>query len=370
MYTISVGNAFGHSIYTDLMMQEITEGVTDAFDNIDRIFAEYHQSLLSPENMEAELFGEAKKDTPAPQQAPQQPAPSRGFAASLGAAIRSLINAFSQMVQRLGEAFMSNDAKIRKQQEEIQRQLAANPDLKKKVMALSAEGVLDIKDMRDINELSAEVDKILAEKDPKTIRGKLAQLKKEWDDPNGKFLKRVAAIGAVVGLAGTCYKLYGELKKGREATIACGKKRQETLKTLNDVIEKQHNTQGPVSKEQLANMKRINNSSDWAKTVTAAEAKLALIKFEQGCCNDAINILHHNYGQCSKGEKIIMRVFGNKKNKEVSYNKSPFQQAIKNAETSRTIDTFTKVASNIADATVRNGSPKNPKKPKDKKDKK
>ena len=127
---------------------------------------------------------------------------------------------------------------------------------------------------------------------------------------------------------------------------------------MNDVIEKQHNTQGPVSKEQMDNMKRINNSSDWAKTVTAAEAKLALIKFEQGCCNDAINILHHNYGQCSKGEKIIMRFFGNKKNKEVAYNKSPFQQAIKNAEASKTIDTFTRVASNVADATVRRNSPK------------
>ena len=40
MYTISVGNAFGHSIYTDLVMQEITEGVNAAFDNIDGIYAE------------------------------------------------------------------------------------------------------------------------------------------------------------------------------------------------------------------------------------------------------------------------------------------------------------------------------------------
>ena len=162
MYTISVGNAFGHSIYTDLMMQEITEGVNAAFDNIDKIFAEYHQSLLSPENMEAELFGEA--------QAPQQQPAKKGIAASLGAAIRSLISAFGQMISRLGEAFMSNDAKLRKQQEEIQRQLNADPDLKKKVMALSAEGVLNIQDMKDINQLSEEVDKLLAEKDPKTCK--------------------------------------------------------------------------------------------------------------------------------------------------------------------------------------------------------
>ena len=101
MYTISVGNAFGHSIYTDLMMQEITEGVNAAFDNIDKIFAEYHQSLLSPENMEAELFGEAKKD-PVPAAQPQaQPVQSQGIVASLGAAIRSLIAAFGKMIQRI-----------------------------------------------------------------------------------------------------------------------------------------------------------------------------------------------------------------------------------------------------------------------------
>ena len=99
MYTISVGNAFGHSIYTDLAVQEITEGVNTAFENIDRMFAEYHQSLLSPENIEAELFGEAKKEAPVPQQAPQQPTQNKGVVASLGAAIRTLISAFGQMSQ-------------------------------------------------------------------------------------------------------------------------------------------------------------------------------------------------------------------------------------------------------------------------------
>lgn len=329
MYTISVGNAFGHSIYTDLMMQEITEGVNAAFDNIDKIFAEYYQSLLSPENMEAELFGEAQ----APQQQQAQPA-KKGIAASLGAAIRSLISAFGQMISRLGEAFMSNDAKLRKQQEEIQRQLAANPDLKKKVMALSAEGVLNIQDMKDINQLSEEVDKLLAEKDPKTLSGKLAKLKKEWDDPHGKFLKRVGAATAVVGLAAGCYKLYSDVKNGKEKTLNCSKKRRESLNTLYEEIEKQHRTAGPMTKDdtKLKNMKSINFSSDWSKTVTGTEAKLAAIKFEQGCYNEAINILHHNYSECSKGQQFILKFLGNKKNKTIAYDKSPFQKAVSNAQ--------------------------------------
>lgn len=327
MYTISVGNAFGHSIYTDLMMQEITEGVNAAFDNIDKIFAEYHQSLLSPENMEAELFGEAQ----APQQ--QQPA-KKGIAASLGAAIRSLISAFGQMISRLGEAFMSNDAKLRKQQEEIQRQLNADPDLKKKVMALSAEGVLNIQDMKDINQLSEEVDKLLAEKDPKTLSGKLAKLKKEWDDPHGKFLKRVGAATAVVGLAAGCYKLYSDVKNGKEKTLNCSKKRRESLNTLYEEIEKQHRTAGPMTKDdtKLKNMKSINFSSDWSKTVTGTEAKLAAIKFEQGCYNEAINILHHNYSECSKGQQFILKFLGNKKNKTIAPEKSVFQKAVSDAQ--------------------------------------
>ena len=327
MYTISVGNAFGHSIYTDLMMQEITEGVNAAFDNIDKIFAEYHQSLLSPENMEAELFGEA--------QAPQQAQPAKkGIAASLGAAIRSLISAFGQMIARLGEAFMSNDAKLRKQQEEIQRQLSANPDLKKKVMALSAEGVLNIQDMKDINQLSEEVDKLLAEKDPKTLSGKLAKLKKEWDDPHGKFLKRVGAAAAVVGLAAGCYKLYNDVKNGKEKTLNCSKKRRESLNTLYEEIEKQHRTAGPMTKDdtKLKNMKSINFSSDWSKTVTGTEAKLAAIKFEQGCYNEAINILHHNYSECSKGQQFILKFLGNKKNKTIAPEKSVFQKAVSDAQ--------------------------------------
>ena len=316
MYTISVGNAFGHSIYTDLAVQEITEGVNAAFENIDRIFAEYHQSLLSPENMEAELFGEATKETPAPQQASQQPTQNKGIAASLGAAIRTLISAFGQMIQRIGEAFMSNDAKLRKQQEEIQKQLAANPDLKKKVMALSAEGVLDIKDMKDINQLSDEVDKLMEEKAPKTIMGKLAKLKKEWDERNGKFLKRVGAVAAAVGLGATCYKLYSDIKKGKDGNMSHMKSRQKTLQNMAEYYQNYNH----VSKD----------GKGLFDTVNSAEAKIAAIKFEQGCYNEALAVMQHNYSQCNKGQQIILKVLGNKKSKDVTYDKNPLKKALDN----------------------------------------
>ena len=296
MYTISVGNAFGHSIYSDLAVQEITEGVNAAFENIDRIFAEYHQSLLSPENMEAELFGEAKKEAPAqPQQAPQQPTQNKGVVASLGAAIRTLISAFGQMIQRIGEAFMSNDAKLRKQQEELQRQLAANPDLKRKVMALSAEGAINLKDMKDINELSAEVDKLMEEKDPQTLKGKLAKLKKEWDDPNGKFLKTITAVGTVAGLATILYN-------GSKAIHSFGSDAKDRSKKSQEKIQGLYNF--------------LNNNKVDVNSVNDVEAKLAARKFEQGCYQEAINIAQHNSSEISKGYGIIMKLFGNKADKD------------------------------------------------------
>lgn len=325
MYTISVGNAFGHSIYTDLMMQEITEGVNAAFDNIDKIFAEYHQSLLSPENMEAELFGEAKKD-PVPAAQPQaQPVQSQGIVASLGAAIRSLIAAFGKMIQRIGEAFMSNDAKIRKQQEELQRQLAAHPDLKHKVMALSAEGAIDIKDMKDINQLSAEVDKLMEEKDPQTLKGKLAKLKKEWDDPNGKFLKRVAAVGTAVGLATTLYKAYQSCHGFGKDSGERAKKTQENLQGLNDMLKK---------------------AGGDPKTVNNLEAKIAARKFEQGCYQEALTVANHDYSELSKGYQILLKVFGNTKGKEVGKYKSKLQKAERNEHMKTMVDEI----SNMKDA--------------------
>lgn len=296
MYTISVGNAFGHSIYTDLAVQEITEGVNTAFENIDRIFAEYHQSLLSPENMEAELFGEAKKEAPVPQQTPQQPTQNKGVVASLGAAIRTLISAFGQMIQRIGEMFMGSDARLRKQQEELQRQLAAHPDLKRKVMSLSAEGAIDLKDMKDINELSAEVDKLMEEKDPKTLKGKLAKLKKEWDDPNGKFLKTVTAVGTVAGLATTLYKGYQSIHNFGSDAKTRSKKSQENIQGLYNFL----------------------NGKDGVdvNTINDVEAKLAARKFEQGCYQEALSIAQHNSSELSKGYGIVMKIFGNKADKD------------------------------------------------------
>lgn len=299
MYTISVGNAFGHSIYSDLAVQEITEGVNAAFENIDRIFAEYHQSLLSPENMEAELFGEAKKEAPEPQQAPQQPTQNKGVVASLGAAIRTLISAFGQMIQRIGEMFMSSDARLRKQQEELQRQLAAHPDLKRKVMSLSAQGAIDLKDMKDINELSAEVDKLMEEKDPQTLKGKLAKLKKEWDDPNGKFLKTITAVGTVAGLATTLYKGYQSLHSFGSDAKSRSKKSQENIQGLYNFL---------------------NGKKDVdVDTINDAEAKLAARKFEQGCYHEALSIAQHNSSELSKGYGIIMKIFGNKADKKGNY---------------------------------------------------
>lgn len=318
MYKVSIGNAFGHSIYNDLTAAEITEGVTNAYDKIDRIFTEYKVSLLSPENMEADLFGEAT--TAQPQ--------NQGFVASLGAAIRVLITSFGKMIERIGEMFMSNDAKIRKQQQQLERELAANPDLKRKVMALSASGVINLKDIKDINELSKEVDKLMEEKDPKTLRGKLEKLKKEWDDPNGKFLKRVAAIGATVGLVATIYKATTSLRGFKDDITNGSKHNKDTMGKLveglrSQISEDEMNKGVAVPKDVLD--KKVSKKLD---DVTLWEAKLAAKKFEHGCYQQSLQIMNHNYSELNKGQQFIARFFGNSKGKTVK--NAPLKRALDN----------------------------------------
>lgn len=324
MYKVSIGNAFGHSIYSDLAVAEITEGVTNAFDKIDRIFTEYHVSLLSPENMEAELFGEAVEG------------PSKGFVERLGAAIRSLISAFGQMIEKLGEMFMTNDAKLRKQQEQIERELAKDPDLKKKVMSLSAAGAINLKDIKDINELSKEVDKLMEEKNPKTIKGKLEKLKKEWDDPNGKFLKRIAAIGATVGLVTTIYKVSTSLRGFKDDATKGAKHTQETMQKLAEglrnetkkYVKDNHSTLSDADKEKM-----VNDITDLkVNSVTAYEAKIAAKKFEHGCYQDALNILNHNYREVGKAQARVLKYLGNKGTKAVK--NAPLASALNNADAS------------------------------------
>ena len=141
-----------------------------------------------------------------------------------------------------------------------------------------------------------EVTAAMEEKDPQTLKGKLAKLKKEWDDPNGKFLKTITAVGAVAGLATTLYNgskslhLFGSDAKSRS------KKSQENIQGLYNFL---------------------NNNKVDVNSVNDVEAKLAARKFEQGCYQEALSIATHNSNELTKGYGFVMRIFGNKKDQLV-----------------------------------------------------
>nr|DAG24813.1 MAG TPA: hypothetical protein [Caudoviricetes sp.] len=277
MYKVGLSTAFGESIYAESYIDELNKGVSRAYDIVENIFQEYTLEQLSPERLEESLFGEAEQSQEVPQ----------SFVEKLGAAIRNLVIQIGKFIENLGTHFMSGEAQARKAQEQLERELAAHPDLKKKVMQLSTEGAINLRDMKDINELSKEVDKLMEEKDPKTLKGKIEKLKKEWDSPDGKFLKTVAAAGAVAGLLVSCYKINEYCTKKKKDTLESAKASQKIMRELGEQIVKKKG----YKPDQISNYRM----------------KVALKQWEQDKRAEALRTLDYNQKQCTKGYAILER---------------------------------------------------------------
>ena len=276
MYKVGLSTAFGESIYAESYIDELNKGVSRAYDIVENIFQEYTLEQLSPERLEESLFGEAEQSQEVPQ----------SFVETLGAAIRNLVIQIGKFIENLGTHFMSGEAQARKAQEQLEKELAAHPDLKKKVMQLSTEGAINLRDMKDINELSKEVDKLMEEKDPKTLKGKIEKLKKEWDSPDGKFLKTVAAAGAVAGLLVSCYKINEYCTKNKKDTLESAKASQKVMRELGEqIVKKGYKT------DQISNYRM----------------KVALKQWEQDKRAEALRTLDYNQKQCTKGYAILER---------------------------------------------------------------
>lgn len=276
MYKVGLSTAFGESIYAESYIDELNKGVSRAYDIVENIFQEYTLEQLSPERLEESLFGEAEQSQEVPQ----------SFVEKLGAAIRNLVIQIGKFIENLGTHFMSGEAQARKAQEQLEKELAAHPDLKKKVMQLSTEGAINLRDMKDINELSKEVDKLMEEKDPKTLKGKIEKLKKEWDSPDGKFLKTVAAAGAIAGLLVSCYKINEYCTKNKKDTLESAKASQKVMRELGEqIVKKGYKT------DQISNYRM----------------KVALKQWEQDKRAEALRTLDYNQKQCTKGYAILER---------------------------------------------------------------
>ena len=79
--------------------------------------------------------------------------------------------------------FQKEDEVSKRQRALVEAAIKKDPSLKNQVIDLAQTGALNLQDIKTINELEAEVDKLLEEKNPKTLKGKFEKLKKKWAEP-------------------------------------------------------------------------------------------------------------------------------------------------------------------------------------------
>lgn len=271
MYLIGNKNAFGYGSIESLYYRDFTEGYDECGAKIDSIFNEYNALLLSPEYMMQDMFEAEGAKSP----------DSTNFVARLGKAIRELIKQIGENIKKFLSSFKKEDETFNKNQALIEAALKQDPDLNKKVLELAKSGALDIHDIKDLNELQAEVDKLMEEKNPKTLKGKFEKLKKKWDDPTvTKIAKRVAFITSVVTLAAGLYKL-----------------RQHIRDNSKFVQEKVARTQKSLS--EMTDYMAVHEHLD-ATQMSVLQQKIAIKKWEAGKMGEATAIVNGDYSNINK----------------------------------------------------------------------
>lgn len=275
MYLIGNKNAFSYGSMQSLYYKEFTEGYDECGEKIDSIFNEYNSLLLAPEYMMQDMF-EAEGESEV-----EKSPDSTNFVTRLGKAIRELIKQIGENIKKFLSSFKKEDETFNKNQALIEAALKQDPDLNKKVLELAKSGALDIHDIKDLNELQAEVDKLMEEKNPKTLKGKFEKLKKKWDDPTvTKIAKRVAFITSVVTLAAGLYKL-----------------RQHIRDNSKFAQEKVARTQKSLS--EMADYMAVHEHLD-ATQMGVLQQKIAIKKWEAGKMGEAAAIVNGDYSKVNK----------------------------------------------------------------------
>ena len=284
MYLIGNKNAFGYGSMESLYYRDFTEGYDECGAKIDSIFNEYNALLLSPEYMMQDMFEAEGAKSP----------DSRNFVARLGKAIRELIKQIGENIKKFLSSFKKEDETFNKNQALIEAALKKDPELNKKVLELAKSGALDIRDIKDLNELQTEIDKLMEEKNPKTLKGKFEKLKKKWDDPMvTKTAKRIAFVASVVALGTALFKLHGQI---RDNCKFAQEKAASTQKSLNELTD------------YMATHEHLD-----ATQMSVLQQKLAIRKWEAGKIGEASAIVSNDY---SKVNKVMGKILNWSKNSE------------------------------------------------------
>ena len=296
MYLIGCKNLQSLGVSTtDLLYREYTTDVFSCFDDIDGLFKEQQMMALTPDGIEQELFGEAKAEKE------EAPAPKVSFVTRLGAKIRELIAKFKEMVTKFMMRFKKEDEVMKQQQALIEAAFRQDPSLKSQVIELAKSGNLNFTDIKNINELQSEVEKLMEEKDPKTLKGKFEKLKKKWDDPeNTKTVKRVKAVGQVVALVTAVIGIGVAVSKTKNTIIGDSKKTQETLAAFTKDLD----TLSNPTKSPYGDKYKIKNVDD----IGLLKMKIAIHRYSMDKYGEAFAILSDDMSQVNGVLKHITKL--------------------------------------------------------------
>lgn len=298
--------------FTDALQMDYMSEVAACFTDIEALFAEAKLDTYTVDNLEEELFEEAKKDKKSvatPKEEPKPTQVSESFAAKLGRKIKELVRKIKEAIMRFTDAIRGRDREYEKVQAEIEKCMKEDPSLKNLVLTAASEGLMDWRDTRSITEFREAVEKISAEKNPKTFKQKFEALKKKWDSPDrSKTASRIAFLTAALGLGAALYKFMPGLKKASKELKDASISDQEALNRFAETVNK------GVEEGVYKNMEDMN----------IVQLNIALRKYSQNKTADMERALLKDYdkmnGILKKALNMISKTPGNvKKKKDFMY---------------------------------------------------
>lgn len=233
MYTIC-RESFENPLMTELVFEEFYSPIRTCFHEIDRIIEENFAPSLNIEDVEAEMFGEAKDNT---SKSGGVPTPN-SVARKLGNAINRLIEKLKEAGRKFISMFTKQDKEFDKMSADVRKAIREHPELKDQIILNAKEGSLMMRDLKEMQEFEKDYQKLKAETNPSKIKAGLAKLKHKFDDPeNTKTLKRVGAAATVVGLATGLFVMVKKfddaanvIKKGNDDDIKKAQEFRDLLK--------------------------------------------------------------------------------------------------------------------------------------------
>lgn len=213
--------------------------VSECFADINALFAEARMDLINPDNIGLEIF-EEKTDKPKTSfvnKTSKSETGSPSFAARLGKKIKELIEKIKNIIVSFTDAIRGKDREYEKVQAEIEKRMRKDPSLKSMVIDAAEKGLIDYRDIRYITEFDEAVEKITAEKNPKTFKQKFAAFKKKWEDPSKtKTASRIAFVASVISLSVALYKFMPGLKEATNKLRDGRKRDAEELKKFAEYL--------------------------------------------------------------------------------------------------------------------------------------